>query len=91
MGLELGRGGGLACWTGNVVGGVVGAGAAVMSWVAGPASWSGSCSGCVGARDVCAGVADPEDVLVVVATVAVSLDGKEKYPTGMPTIELSMF
>ena len=51
MGLELGRGEGLACWAGRVVGGVVGAGVAVVSWVAGPAGWSDSCAGCVGARD----------------------------------------
>ena len=57
---------------------MVGAGEVVVPWVGGPGGWLGNSAGCVGARDVHMGVADPEDARVVGAIDAVSLDGKER-------------
>ena len=69
---------------------MVGAREVVVPWIGGPGGWLGSSAGCVGARDVLIGVADPEDARVVGAIDVVSLDGKERYPTGMPRMESSM-
>ena len=60
-----------------MVGGAVGAREVVAPRIAGP-GWLGSSAGCVGARDVHMGVADPEDARVVGAIDVVSLDGKER-------------
>ena len=73
-----------------MVGGVLGAEEVVVPWVSKPGDGLGNNAGCVGARDVLMGVADPEEARVVGAIDLVSLDGKVRYPTGMPRMESSM-
>ena len=69
---------------------MVGAKEVVVPWVGEPGDGLGNSAGCVGARDVLMGVAAPEEARVVGAIDVVSLDGKVRYPTGMPRMESSM-